>query len=266
MVLGLAEGRGTRPSPGRSPASAAPPAPPVRRLAGGGAAVLVPQDRLVFLVQLEVGGGGVEEQQVDLEVQGGRDLAEDLLLQGPADLGAASPSPGSTRRRSWPAARRYGPCGRPSARRRAWRTGPAPGWRPARTAPARWPRRGGSRSAARSWPGRSPAAATAGPAGRSRRRRPTRHRPAPGRPRPQPGRWPSRRPSDPASRSTAARSSWSSRPKLCTTRIRDDFVAGSHSFCDQLHVADGAAVLVPPRRSAHEHVTTINRSILREDL
>jgi hypothetical protein len=49
-------------------------------------AALVPGDRRIRLIQLEVGGGGVEEQQVDLEVEEVGDLAEHLALQGGVDL------------------------------------------------------------------------------------------------------------------------------------------------------------------------------------
>jgi hypothetical protein len=44
-------------------------------------AVIVAGNRFVRLGQLEVGGGGVEEQQVDLEVEEIGDLVEHLLLQ-----------------------------------------------------------------------------------------------------------------------------------------------------------------------------------------
>ena len=44
-------------------------------------ALPVAGDGLVRLLQLEVGAGGVEEQQVHLQVQQVRDLVEDLLLQ-----------------------------------------------------------------------------------------------------------------------------------------------------------------------------------------
>jgi hypothetical protein len=49
-------------------------------------AVVVAGDRGIGLVEFEIGGGGVEEQQVDLEVEEVGDLAEDLLLQGVVDL------------------------------------------------------------------------------------------------------------------------------------------------------------------------------------
>ena len=48
--------------------------------------VLVAGDRSIGLVEFEIGGGGVEEQHVDLEVEEVGDLAEDLLLQGVVDL------------------------------------------------------------------------------------------------------------------------------------------------------------------------------------
>jgi hypothetical protein len=54
--------------------------------AGDGTAVLAPRHRLVFLVHLEIGRGGIEEQQIHFKVQGGRDLAEHLPLQGVPDL------------------------------------------------------------------------------------------------------------------------------------------------------------------------------------
>src|SRR5271170_799341 len=50
-------------------------------LAGEGVAVLVARDRLVGLFGHEVGGGGVEEQQVDLEVQQVGEVVVDLPLQ-----------------------------------------------------------------------------------------------------------------------------------------------------------------------------------------
>ncbi len=40
----------------------------------------------VGLVEFEVGGGGVEEQQVDFQVQQGGHRPEDFLLQGVGDL------------------------------------------------------------------------------------------------------------------------------------------------------------------------------------
>jgi hypothetical protein len=43
--------------------------------------VVVAGHRFVGVLQLEVGGGGVEEQQVDLEVEQVRDLVEHLALQ-----------------------------------------------------------------------------------------------------------------------------------------------------------------------------------------
>ncbi len=52
----------------------------------GEVAVLVPRHGLVFLVHLEVGAGGVEEQQVHFEVEQVRDLAEDLFLELVLDL------------------------------------------------------------------------------------------------------------------------------------------------------------------------------------
>jgi hypothetical protein len=59
---------------------------PVAVGVGSGHATLVASDRGVRLVELEIGGGGVEEQQVDLEVEQVGDLAEDLPLQGSVDL------------------------------------------------------------------------------------------------------------------------------------------------------------------------------------
>jgi hypothetical protein len=48
--------------------------------------VLVAGDGLVWLVELEVGGGGVEKQQVDLKVEQVGDLVEHLLFEGVFDL------------------------------------------------------------------------------------------------------------------------------------------------------------------------------------
>src|SRR5207247_9346108 len=53
---------------------------------GQGQPPWVPSDGLVRLIQLEVGGGGVEKQQVDLEVQQRGDLAEHLAFQLAVDL------------------------------------------------------------------------------------------------------------------------------------------------------------------------------------
>ena len=49
-------------------------------------AALAARHGLVGLVELEVGRGGVEEQQIDFEVQQARDLMEDLALEGALDL------------------------------------------------------------------------------------------------------------------------------------------------------------------------------------
>ena len=54
--------------------------------AGDGAAVLVAGDGLVGLFRLEVGGGRIEEQQVNFKVQQVRDLVEDLPFQLVSDL------------------------------------------------------------------------------------------------------------------------------------------------------------------------------------
>src|SRR5271166_1296044 len=75
------------------------------------------------------------------------------------------------------AAGRSRPCGRPSAPPRAWTRGPAPGWRPGRTAPAPPPRRAAS---CRAGP-------TAGPAATARRRPPTPGKTGQARAVPQPG-------------------------------------------------------------------------------
>jgi len=48
--------------------------------------VLVPGHGFVFLAELEVGAGGIEEQQVHLEVQQVRDLVKDLPLLRILDL------------------------------------------------------------------------------------------------------------------------------------------------------------------------------------
>nr|WP_165959715.1 hypothetical protein [Nonomuraea longispora] len=53
---------------------------------GGLLAPLVAADRPVGLPELEVGAGGVEEQQVDLKVEQVRDLVEHLLLQLVTDV------------------------------------------------------------------------------------------------------------------------------------------------------------------------------------
>ena len=85
-----------------------PAVPAVARVLGAardGVAVLVAGDRGVGLLRHEVGGGGVEEQQVDFEAEQLGGPVEDLLLQLRPGSPAASPSPGSTRRRSSPAAR-----------------------------------------------------------------------------------------------------------------------------------------------------------------
>ena len=134
--------------------------------AGHGLAVLVPRHRLVFLVHLEIGAGGVEEQQVHFKVQGGRDLAEDLPAPPRAGPRAASPSPGSTRRRSSPGspsiqALRPTQCAAASledgsSARLATSANSTRSVRRVAAGPAR-ARGHGS--------GRSPAAATAGPAG-----------------------------------------------------------------------------------------------------
>ena len=62
-------------------------------------AVLVAGDGLVGVFQFEVGGGGVEEQQVDFEVEQVRDLVETPRSRVARGRRAASPSPGSRRRR-----------------------------------------------------------------------------------------------------------------------------------------------------------------------
>src|SRR5690606_27112523 len=49
-------------------------------------ASLVAGDRLVGFVDLEVGGGGVEEQEFDFEVEQGSDLVVDLAFDGVLDL------------------------------------------------------------------------------------------------------------------------------------------------------------------------------------
>src|SRR5206468_3047502 len=54
--------------------------------AGDADAVCAAGDGLVFLPGLEVGGGGVEEQQVNFEVQQAGEVVEDLLLQLVLDL------------------------------------------------------------------------------------------------------------------------------------------------------------------------------------
>ena len=250
VVLGLAVG--PEPAACRPAAVLVLAGPPVGH---GTAVVVVAGTGSSSSSSLEVGAGGVEEQQVDFEVEQVRDLAVRPPSPRRPRPGAASPSPGSRRRRWCRAAGRYGPCGptqcaaasleEGSSARLATSANSTRSVAGVAAGPAQ--QRGHDR-------GRCPAAATAGPAGRSRRRRPT--------PVGQPGRaaaaarpGSSSRASDPASRSIAARSSWSSRPKLCSTRIRDAFGGRVPLVVDQLQVADGAAVLVPPRRSAHEHVT-----------
>ena len=177
-----------------------------------------PSPGVVGLLDLEVGGGGVEEQQVDLEVQQvghrevhglgqvGFDLEEPV--HGPVEgvLVDLVAGPGSR------------PAPQPSGSRRAWRAVRAHGWRPSR----RWPARPGDRDAARPAAGpaprRSPPAATTRPAP-TRRPSPSRTRtpaalPCRGGPRPPArlavpgsGRWsapagPARRgPADPPGRS-----------------------------------------------------------------
>ena len=54
--------------------------------AGQRHAVAITEDGLVFLFRLQVGGGGVEEQQVHLEVQQVGEVVEDLPLQVAGDL------------------------------------------------------------------------------------------------------------------------------------------------------------------------------------
>ena len=49
-------------------------------------AVIVAEHGLVLVLRLEVGGGGVEEQHVDLEVEQGDEAVEDLPLQVAGDL------------------------------------------------------------------------------------------------------------------------------------------------------------------------------------
>ena len=79
VVLGL--------PPGAEPARLSPlPVLAVRLLAGHGVALLIAGDGLVFVLRHEVGGGGVEEQQVDFEVQQVGEVVEDLPLQVVADL------------------------------------------------------------------------------------------------------------------------------------------------------------------------------------
>ena len=112
-------------------------------------AVLIAGQRRIGLIAAEVGRGGIEEEQVDLEVQQARHGVEDLAAPGPPGSRAASPSPGSRHRRWSPQAvdvRRPRP---PSVRRQASRRAPGRGWRSARRAPARRRRRDAVPRAAR---------------------------------------------------------------------------------------------------------------------
>ena len=243
MVLGLAVG----PEPGAA-------CPPAAFSASGDVAVLVPRHRLVFLVELEVGAGGVEEQQVHLEVEQVRDLAEDLPLHRVADL--------------------VQPVHRPVARVVAGLGQPVdPGFaahpvrggelgggvqRPVGDQGEQHPLRGGV-AAGRAEPGgqdradaqplpqlvQQPRPAEGDRPGVGQARLPQRRRPA----RLQ---QPAQRPGQPLDRGLVdlvLAAEVVQHPHLRRLGGRVPLVV------DQLQVAHRGAVLVPPRRGAHEHVT-----------
>jgi hypothetical protein len=166
--------------------------------------VLAQVGQLVRAVDLPVGGGGVHEHDVQVEVEQVRDRGEDLrgdLLERleqevHAPVGLIVAQRRQPRDRHIPRP----PTGTPPACCPA----AAPAGRPARRSPARSPRRpGAARPPPGAAPPRSPAAPTAGPASRphpaaasrgsppARRRRPRPRRPGPGTGR-------SRRPAGPA--------------------------------------------------------------------
>jgi hypothetical protein len=227
---------------------------------GDGTAAGVPEHRLVLAVHLEAGRGGVEEQQVDFEVQRGRDLAEHLLLQGVPDL--VQPV-------HRPVARVVGGSGQPVDMRCAAdpvrrRELGGRGQRPVRDQREQHPPGGRV------------------PPGPAQHRR---HDLADPQPLPQlvpqvrpaegdragigqlrgcPGRLlslaeqPTQRPGQPLHRGPV-------QLVLPAEAVHDPHPRGLRHrvplVLDQLHVADGAAIVVPPCRSAHQHVTRSSRSV-----
>ena len=183
----------------RNPASRPSPSPAP---SGTGLALLVAGDRGVGLLRHEVRGGGVEEQQVDLEAEHLGGPVEDPLLQGLADLQQPVHRPVArvVGRRRQPGDQHVlaGPAGGGQLRRR--------GQRPVRDQGEQHPlgRRGPAAgpSAAPASPGRCPAAPTARPAPRSRPAAWTRRTPGPPprspAPSPAPGGGRRRRPAAPA--------------------------------------------------------------------
>ena len=229
-------------------------------IAGDGVAVLVPQDWLVLDLHLEVGGGGVEEQQVHLQVQQARDPVEDLPLQGVPDFQEPVHRP---------VAGVVGSGGQLVDVRLAAgpvRRGELGGrvQRPVRDQREQHP----LRHRVPAGPGQRRGHDLADPQPLPQLVQQVRaaegDRAGVGQLRGRPGRvlvlaeQAAQRPGQPLHRGPVqlilpAEAVHHPHPRGLRRRVP--------LVLDQLHVADGAAVLVPPRRGAHEHVTRLYRSV-----
>ena len=219
MVLGLAE-----------PASAV-----LDRLAGAvvGLRFGLQVGQLVRHVDVPVGGGGVDENDVDVQVEQVRDRVEDRARRSRPARRAGSPSPDTPRRRRTRRSRRSRPARPPTVWRPACCPAPVPAAPPARTAPARsHPRPGAGPRRPGAAPRRHPAA---------RQSWSSSHAP-PKRRESTISIWPvcaaaiacsgsRNREIETTSRASASRSTASARPKLWITLAEGTPVTGWRSLC-----------------------------------
>ena len=207
-------------------------------LAAGGNALAahVARNVLVCLFRLEIRGGRVEEEQVYFKIQKVGDLVVRLLGQVRLDRQELVHRPVAGVVGNLVEAVDVHVGAEPSPRRRAWRTRPAPGSRPARTGPARWS--GSGLRPGSACPARQRLITLSRPSLRHSRSRacvPPTGREAVTDSSPGPAAASASAGSSSRDRAATRRLTWSlsissSRPKLCRILVRDRCVSASHSL------------------------------------